>query len=297
LYKRNGRGPWVARWFDFNGKRREVSTRTTDRAAAERILARRLADVALRRDGILDSRADRYAEAECRALTEHVADWKAAMTAKGVTTKQIAMLVMRVKTLKNAIGADRLSELAASAVQLAIGELHAKGKSLQTCQHYLRAVKQFARWLRRDGRTRDDALAHLTGYNAAADRRRERRALDAEELRLLIDAAEGSPAWRRMLGPERAMLYRVASGTGFRRSELRSLMPASFRLDDDPPAIAIEARASKRRRSDVQPIRADLADLLQPWLADKPPDRPVFASMPEKTGLMLRADLRRARAR
>lgn len=53
----------------------------------------------------------------------------------------------------------------------------------------------------------------------------------------------------------------------------------------------------RRRRDDLQPIRPDLAESLWTWLADKAADRPVFATMPEKTALMLRADLRRARAR
>ncbi len=43
LYQRNNRGCWIAAWFDHDGKRRERSTRTTDKAAAERILRKRVA--------------------------------------------------------------------------------------------------------------------------------------------------------------------------------------------------------------------------------------------------------------
>ena len=122
----------------------------------------------------------------------------------------------------------------------AIGDLR-KEKSLQTCQHYLRAIKQFSRWLERDGRIRHDALAHLTGFNAATDRRYERRALDADELGWLVRITETAPQWRQSLaGADRAMLYRVAAGTGFRVGELASLTPESFNLDADPPAIALD---------------------------------------------------------
>ncbi len=38
LFKRHGRGAWVAQWHDHAGKRMFRSTGTTDRAAAERIL-------------------------------------------------------------------------------------------------------------------------------------------------------------------------------------------------------------------------------------------------------------------
>ena len=61
LFRRNGRGTWIARWHNHDGKRQERSTRTTDKTAAERILKKRVADVALRLDGVIDARQDRYA--------------------------------------------------------------------------------------------------------------------------------------------------------------------------------------------------------------------------------------------
>ncbi|MBI5863433.1 MAG: hypothetical protein HZB38_02755, partial [Planctomycetes bacterium] len=175
----------------------------------------------------------------------------------------------------NKLGAMRISELTPSAVQAAIGEFR-KVKSLQTCQHYLRAMKQFSRWLERDGRVRNDALAHLTGFNAATDRRYERRALDADEFGRLVQTTETAPQWRQSLtGADRAMLYRVAAGTGFRVGELASLTPASFSLGgDDPPAIMLDAKRSKRRKADVQPIRSELAASLRSWLKGKPASAP-----------------------
>jgi len=298
LFKRHGCGPWVAQWYDHTGKRILRTTGTTDRAAAERILSKRVADAALRRDGVIDPRADGYAAAERRPLSEHVADWRAQLVAKNVTEKQIATVIRRVETLLANVKAERVSDLAASAIQAAIGDVHKGGKSLQTCQHYLRAIKQFSRWLKRDGRVRDDMLVHLAGYNAATDRRYERRALTPEEFELLIAITENGPRWRKSLsGFDRAMLYRTAAGTGFRVSELASLTPASFHLDEAPPAISLCAARSKRRRDDRQPIREDLARLLQGWLSEKPADICVWPGHWNDQGAeMVRADLRRARA-
>jgi site-specific recombinase XerC len=63
----------------------------------------------------------------------------------------------RAKSLLSPIGADHLSQLSPSAVQSAIAAMRDKGTSLsKTCNHYLRAIKQFSRWLHRDGRTRSD---------------------------------------------------------------------------------------------------------------------------------------------
>ncbi|NOT00669.1 MAG: site-specific integrase [Phycisphaerales bacterium] len=193
------------------------------------------------------------------------------------------------------VNRDRVNELTAAAIQGALAKIHADGLSLQTCQHYLRAVKQFTRWLTREGRIEDDVLSHLSGFNTATDWRRERRAMTGDELRQLVGCVKSSATWRGMGGADRGMLYRVACGTGYRAGELRSLSRRSFHLDSDPPTVTLDARHSKRRRADRQPIRSDLAEVLGAWLADKPGEGPVFA-IPDKTAMMIRRDLRRARA-
>ncbi|MHC5109681.1 MAG: hypothetical protein ACYTHJ_07370 [Planctomycetota bacterium] len=189
LYKRKGQGPWIASWFDHNGKCRERSTRTTDRRAAELILGKFIADAAVRIAGVVDPKSDRYNEAIRKPIGQHVDDWIGHLRAKAVSENQLTLLSGRVRKLVASIKAERVTDIAASDVQAAIGELHEE-KSLQTCQHYLRAIKQFSRWLHRDGRVREDVLAHLTGFNVATDRRHERRPLSAEELNWLIQVTE-----------------------------------------------------------------------------------------------------------
>jgi integrase len=44
-----------------------------------------------------------------------------------------------------------------------------------------------------------------------------------------------------MTGTDRAMLYRVAMGTGFRSGELRSLTPESFDLNGNTSRFTVEA--------------------------------------------------------
>jgi len=72
LFRKTARGAWIAAYFDHAGRRREHSTRTTDRQAAERILAKLVADTALRRDLVIDPRDDRFATEGRRPLAEHV---------------------------------------------------------------------------------------------------------------------------------------------------------------------------------------------------------------------------------
>jgi integrase len=99
-----------------------------------------------------------------------------------------------------------------------------------------------SRWLWRDGRAREHALALLATSHPEADRR---RALTPEEATRLVETAAAGPAVLGRTGPDRALAYRVALGTGFRSAELASLTPERFRLDGNPPTIVSEAGDTK----------------------------------------------------
>ncbi len=296
VFKKNGKGPYIIAYYDHEGRRHEKSSRTTEYATAERIANNLGADVALRREGVIDARADRIAGEGRRPIRAHLNDFIACLSAKGVTPKQIGQLRTRIERVLTATAAATVNDITPYGVQTAIGTSRGDGASVQTCNHTLRAVKQLTRWLLRDGRVAIDPILHLKTSNAGTDRGYERRALDEDELCRLVGVAESGPAVLAMPGVDRAMAYRLAVGTGFRLSELKSLTPNSFDLDSDPPTVAVSAAYSKHRRQDIQPIRRDLAELIRPWLEDKPCRQPV-PRLPDKAAQMLNADLRRARAR
>ncbi len=166
--------------------------------------------------------------------------------------------------------------------------------SLESVNHHIRAVKAFSRWLWKDGRAREHALAHLATVNPESDRRRVRRALTPEEAAALVQAAENGAVVMGLSGPDRATLYRVAMGTGFRAEELTSLTPAAFHLDSDPPEIVCAAAYTKNGHLAEQPVSAALATILRPWLATKPAGTPVFSLRADKTAELIRHDLEAA---
>jgi len=306
IFKRKKRknGKWQISYTDENGARRTVSG-AKSKAVTEQIAAKIEGDVELRRRGIIDSRAERYSAAERKPLVVkttdddgkeritggHLAEFYESLRAKGTGAKHAGTCRGRAARVIEACGASRISELTPSGVRSAIGQFREdEDMALQTCNHYVRSIKQFTRWLWRNKRVREDALAHIEGYNVRLDRRHKRRVLTDEQLANLIRFAENGPVVLGMTGADRAMLYRLAVGTGFRANELRSLTPESFDLGGDPPTVTVEAAYSKHRRQDVQPIRQDLADVLAPWLDDKADGQRVFA-VPEKTANMLKRDL------
>ncbi len=188
-----------------------------------------------------------------------------------------------------------------------LGGLRQAGKSAQTYNHYLKAAKQFTRWIVRDRRSPTDPLAHLSKLNVRTDRRHDRRALAPDEFERLIAAAENGPTIRMITGPDRAMMYVLAAWTGFRKGEIGSLTLRSFQFDDDPPTATVAASYSKRKREDTQILHPHVVLLLREWLATKPNVEavdllfPVSGKVPggkeRPTHTMMQRDLKSARSK
>jgi integrase len=96
----------------------------------------------------------------------------------------------------------------------------------------------------------------------------------------------------RLTGRDRALLYLVALRTGLRRGELQSLTIRSFDFSISPPTVTIEAAKSKHRRTDILPLSAEIAALLQPYLLDRSLGWPVWpGSWWRQASKMLAVDL------
>lgn len=170
--------------------------------------------------------------------------------------------------------------------------------SVETSNSYRASWRAWGNWMVKTGRALYSPFRAVEKMNSEPDRRHVRRPLTPEEVQLLLETVEHGPERAGMGGPMRAMLYRVAVSTGLRASELASLTPASFLLDENPPHIALEARFSKNRRRALQPVPKALAGILKAFLARMPKGAPIWACADphrNKLGAMLRRDCEQAR--
>jgi site-specific recombinase XerC len=217
-----------------------------------------------------------------KRLSEHLADYRRYLTAKGNTPGHVDLTDARIRAALAACKFVRAADVQPSAVLGFLAELRrpapGPGKSIATANYYLVALRGFTRWLWKDRRIAADPLAGMSKLaNANTDVRRVRRELAVDELRELIETTGQSPrSYRGLTGPDRAAIYSVAVGTGFRAAELASLTPEDFNLCADPPTIRVAAGYSKNRREAIQPIPLDLAALLRRFLAHKPTGSPVW---------------------
>ena len=198
LYKRNGTGPWVMSWFDATGRRRQRSTRTTDRAAAERILAKVTSDEALRQ-GWGHRRAGRPIRQGGKAAPgrprgpEYVQQCRRS----GQNARHLQQKERHLRRLIEHGGLHRLGDLEAEALEAYLASLEASGRGART-QNFARQIAvAFGSWCVKNRRLRSNPLKVVPKRDEARDRRRTRRPLTDEEFARLLEVARdaGRAEW------------------------------------------------------------------------------------------------------
>ena len=308
------------RYCGPDGKPKTVSL-CDDKEGADEMLARLVQRAKREARGDIDP----FEDHRQRPLAEHLEDFRAFLESKGNTSEHVALTVSRVTAAFEGCQFKKLADLNAGRVAGLLSDRRKgkKGKggeevaglSVASSNHHLGAVKSFGSWLVKDRRWPENPFAHLSRLNAKVDVRRERRAMSADELGRVIAAAEQSEkTFRGLDGAARAMLYRLATMTGLRASELASLTQESFDLDAAQPIVTLKASYSKHRREDVLPLREDLVAQLREWFSERKrvangqdvilsiesvsgaKREPLFpGTWPEKAAKMFRGDLKTAR--
>ncbi len=183
---------------------------------------------------------------------------------------------------------------AKQAVAIAAG---LRGFGLNTMNHYLGACKAFSAWCAGPigRRLAADPLAALQAWNADTDRRLIRRALTEAQFEAFVEAAAAGPTFRGITGPQRLVLYTFAANTGLRAAELASLTPQSFSWSHESATVTVEARVSKRRREDIIPLRADVAEMMRQYVVPLDSKEPLWPGRWHlEAATMVRIDLQAA---
>ena len=283
--------------------RRKARVAFVDKAKSLAFAQQMEAEARKVREGLVDARERARREAGARPLGAHLEEYRQALLAKGVMDLHAKNVSSAIRRLLADAAASSFTGRAPDRIQAALGRLKAS-RSARTANHALGAVKAFARWLEGMNRFKEmpRGLRLVKPYNEEADQKRVRRELTRAEIGRLQAYTAFGPSYkthneakagritRRIGGPERAMLYRLAMATGFRANELRSLTPESSAIEWDRPTITVQACYSKNGREAVRPIARDVAAELRTWLARREPGHPVLL-VPFKTARMLRYDL------
>jgi integrase len=296
IFKRRDAGPWYIAWYDASGTRKIHCTKTTDKATAQRILADKLANVALRREGIIDPRQESLITEAGKPIETHLADFEAMMKARQRSECHVKRTLLFIREVCTAAKFEKPSDITADGMNRIMAAMKAEGKAPRTIQGRVVACKAFTRWLADHAKLSHDPLRSVKRPSVKTDRRLRRRMLTPAEWPYVRAATLTSGPRDGMNPLERVALYAVAIQTGLRSAELRSLTKSDLFLAGETPYVRCRAQNTKNEQEARQYIQPDLATELRRIVATKTPTAPVF-NMPNEWNVadMLRADLAAAR--
>jgi integrase len=223
---------------------------------------------------------------EPTSIKDALRAYEASLTDARNTSKYVDLVIRRLEVAFETLSIKTLADCSKIKENLP-AFLSLKGDG--TANHYKRAIKGFLRFHKLFEIASDFKLHKVQDGE-------QRRSLDQAELDRLYKAAETSPKLvQGLTGRERAMLYRVAAGTGLRAGELRSLRPSSFHFDDKVKMVYVPGAHTKNGEDARQPLPAKLAERLSDWLPKSTDNELWPTNWHLKAAKMIRVDLETAK--
>jgi site-specific recombinase XerD len=285
---------WIS-YFDHNGKR-QMKKGFTDKALTEQLAAKLENEVLLRQSGMVDSQQEEFAKRKRSGIAEHMDDFEKSLARKKNTAKHVRITIRRVQRIVDGCAFKTLGDIKADAVEQFLDELRREmDLGHRTLNHFSQAFEQFCSYLTKKGRLATNPVNSLHRLNCETDVRHKRRALTQEEFGKLVQSArESTKKIQCYDGETRTRIYLLSYFTGLRRIELASLMPSSFKLDEDPAKLTVEATISKHRKMDVLPLHPDLVIMLREWIQGRASNEKLFPKLAKRrTWRMVKLDLER----
>jgi integrase len=330
---------YVAKYRDGAGVVQVVPTGCRDETAARRVLADLERRAELVRSNVISATEDAIGRHRTLHLTEHFDAYLASLEAAGCCGEHRSERRRQLDRLAADCRFATLADLDRGALESWLAVRARAGMGARTRNSYLASAIAFCNWCCEPGNRRLAAnpFDRIPKANERADPRRQRRAMEEGELLRLLDVARERPLLDaltvrkgprkgeryanvrpevrerlRLLGRERALIYKTLVLTGLRKGELASLTAGQLSLDGPAAYAVLDAADEKNREGNAVPLRPDLAADLRDWLADKllrlqeaarsegepiparlPADTPLFA-VPDKLCKILDRDLRLA---
>jgi integrase len=225
-------------------------------------------------------------------LSKHLADFKESMQVQALDSAYIASTVSSIERMLDGCNIQLFGDIDPTKVEKWLDARRGPRFGLRSFNAYVKAFKCFLNWMIDERGAPINPMKRVKERNQQEDIRRDRRALSQTEFELLIAATRNQKPFRKLSGPDRAMLYIVAAGTGFRKEELASLADTNFKLEGDKPTVTVKGAYTKNGKPAILPLQRSLALALKEWM---PKGKLWPGTWCERAAKMLGKDLEAAR--
>ncbi len=248
-----------------------------------------------------------------KPLAEHLNNWKNSLVASGCTNSHIKALYPRAEKVIKECKFYAIFDIDPVKVERYLVKLRDKGETRElkqidkstkgpktkqvkisktTFNYYVRALRQFGKWLVDAGRIDKNPFHSLKKVTVTdADQVRVARTLTIGEIRKLISSTRKASDYRGISGYERSLIYLLANETGLRANEIRNLKVSDF--DFDNAKLTLPANFAKNRKKAVLPLKQGTAIAIKQHNKNKLPHTTAL-SVPRQPHLMIKADIERA---
>lgn len=268
---------------DGDPKTKVVSLQTTDLGVARRVAV----EFVERKISAIEN------EHIHKSIDEHIEDYQASLRADGNSPKTIKEAKKMLSRVTKDARLKTLNDISVDKIKVTIHEYVEEDLiGDQTEIHYRSRWRAFANWAERTKRSSINLLAGMkVGTHRDVEIQKPRRIFTPAELAKLIANARKGDTQYHLSGEQRAVLYEVATQTGFRVQELASITPSCITWGDEP-RITIKCTISKRRKTDTQEIKPATAEALRELSRGLGPHQKIWAGRWwERSTAMLRLDL------
>jgi integrase len=215
-------------------------------------------------------------------LTQHVEDFYQSLLDKEVTEKHAQIITKRVQKISQQCEFTEWRDVRGERIDVYIKDLLKQGYSKQTASFYVKAFRQFCRWMKY--KKRINSIPEIKSIKVPKG---FERAFEFEEFGKLLKSTRTGPVRFGLSGYQRYLVYIVAVETGLRRNELATITPTS--IDFKNNTIFVKGECTKNREDAVQHISLQTAQLLKQYIKGKKLDVRLFA-LPDKTSKMIQQD-------
>ncbi len=189
---------WYVRFRDADGKMRRQSTGCRDKQAAQKILSDTVADVEKIKSGIISAQEKQVASHAGRTLADHVEDYLQHLRRKRVRGRKVSAQYRknvegRLNRLVKECRLRQLRDISREAIEKWLDLAEDNGLAPATRNEYLISLSALCNWAVKTNRLANNPVAGIGKADRSSDRRRIRRALKANEVASLLDAARRRP--------------------------------------------------------------------------------------------------------
>lgn len=287
-------GTYYARFKDHEDRWVERSTGCRDETNARQVLAKWEKESEQVRAGVFEAGELDTARTAAGPIDPHIDAYVQSLVVSEASAVYRANAKRALYRLRDELGLQTLRDLRRDKIEPWFADAIAKKMGAATRNYYRQSVVSFANWLAATKRVREHDLAGIPVADRRLDPKRQRRALNADEIARLLAVAARRPlddarTVRRgarkgeraaelnpevverllALGRERVLIYRTLIYTGLRAGELRTLTVARLDLTPGAECVRLEAKNEKNRAGSTIPLRSDLAADLRAWIKEK----------------------------